>query len=216
VLKSHNLDVEERGATMLSPELASWFAVQVMPQHEYKVATQLRYKGQEEFLPSVASRRRWSDRSKIVDRPLFPGYVFCRLNRSSFGTVLSTPGVYRIVSFGGQPYPVSDDEMESLHQILDSGRDVKPVPYLTLGQKVQIVSGPLQGLTGVITRFKTQNRLVVSMDMLMRSIAIEVALSEIRELPAKVHDLPERCSAAGPEAIPGSETILPTKSTAAL
>jgi transcription antitermination factor NusG len=164
---------------VLSPDIALWFAVQVIPQHECKVASQLRYKGQEEFLPMVSSRRQWSDRSKINKRPLFPGYVFCRIKRSSFRLILDTSGVHRIVSFGGQAHPIADEEMNSLQQVLASGRDVAPVPYLTLGQRVRIIDGPLSGMAGIVMRLKNRNRLIISVDMLMRSIAVDVALAEL-------------------------------------
>ena len=164
---------------MLFPEIALWFAIQVIPQHEFKVASQLRYKGQEEFLPMVSSRRQWSDRSKVSERPLFPGYVFCRVKRSSFGVILDTPGVHRIVSFGGQAYPIADEEMNSLQQVLASGRDVAPVPYLALGQRVRVIDGPLSGMSGIVLRLKNRSRLIISVDMLMRSIAVDVALAEL-------------------------------------
>jgi transcription antitermination factor NusG len=164
---------------VLSPDIALWFAVQVIPQHECKVASQLRYKGQEEFLPMVSSRRQWSDRSKVSERPLFPGYVFCRVKRSSFGVVLDTPGVHRIVSFGGHAHPIADEEISSLQHVLVSGRDVASVPYLTLGQRVKVIDGPLFGVTGIVMRVKNRNRLLISVDMLMRSIAVEVSLGEL-------------------------------------
>lgn len=164
---------------MVSPEAALWFAIQVMPQHECKVSTLLRFKGQEQFLPMVSTRRRWSDRVKVVDSPLFPGYVFCRTKRSCFGTVLSTPGVHRIVSFCGQPQPIADHEIDFLHQVLKSGRDVTPVPYLSLGQKVKVINGPLFGLSGIVNRLKNRDRLIISVDMLMRSVAVEVGIAEL-------------------------------------
>lgn len=164
---------------MLSPEIALWFAIQVIPQHECKVASQLRYKGQEEFLPMVTSSRQWSDRSKVSERPLFPGYVFCRVKRSSFRVILDTPGVHRIVSFGGHAHPIADEEITSLQQVLTSGREVAPVSYLKLGQRVEVIDGPLRGVTGIVTRVKNRNRLLISVDMLMRSIAVDVALGEL-------------------------------------
>lgn len=164
---------------MLSPEIALWFVIQVMPQHECKVASQLRYKGQEEFLPMVSSRRQWSDRSKVIDRPLFPGYVFCRVRRSSFGLILDTPGVHRIVSFGGQAHPITEEEMSRLQLVLASGREVTPVPYLALGQRVQVLDGPLAGMMGIVTRLKNRDRLIISVDMLMRSVAVEVTSAEL-------------------------------------
>lgn len=169
---------------MIPSEIALWFAVQVVPRHEFKVSFQLRLKGEEEFLPTVATQHQWSDRKKIIDHPLFPGYVFCRVTRSSFGTVLRTPGVYRFVGFGGKPHPISDAEICSLRHVVVSGRDLASVPYMSLGQKVRVEHGPLCGVTGIVTRFNNRNRLIISVDLLMKSIAVDVAISEVTALEA--------------------------------
>jgi transcription antitermination factor NusG len=164
---------------VLTPDSALWFAVQVAPQHEHKVSIQLRHKGQEEFLPLLTVRRQWSDRSKTSERPLFPGYVFCRIQRSAFALVLGTLGVYRIVSFGGHAYPISDDEILCLRQIVQSRRNVSAIPYFTEGQKVQVTDGPLAGIMGAVARIKNRDRLVISVDILMRSVAVDISMSEI-------------------------------------
>lgn len=164
---------------LLPPELTLWVAVQVVPHHEFKVASQLRYKGHEEFLPTRKERHTWADRKKDLQRALFPGYVFCRTQRSSFGAVLGTSGVFRIVSFGGHPCPIPDSEIESLRQALVSGREFSSVPYLSGGEKVRVVQGPLAGLTGIVTRLKNRDRLVISVDLIMKSVSLDVALSEL-------------------------------------
>jgi transcription antitermination factor NusG len=167
------------GQTMLSSETELWFAIHVVPQHEFKVAAQLHYKGQEAFLPAYSSRRQWSDRSKLVHRPLFPGYVFCRAKKSNFRMVLDTPGVYNIVSFGGRPYPIPETEISSIKLALASGREICAVQHVFIGQKVQVATGPLSGITGIVTRVKDRERLVISVDVLMKSVAVEIGLSEI-------------------------------------
>jgi transcription antitermination factor NusG len=159
---------------LVTPKTEPWFAVQVIPRHEQKIALHLRNKGHEQFLPFCSSFRRWSDRDKNVNVPLFPGYLFCRVARSSFGSVLKTPGVYRIVCFGGHPYPVSDEEIQGLQLAVESGVPVSPVPYLSLGEKVQIKHGPLAGVTGIVTRFKNRARLVISVDVIMQSVSLEI------------------------------------------
>jgi transcription antitermination factor NusG len=164
---------------MVSTDAIGWFAVQVIPQHEHKVSKQLRSKGHEEFLPTVTVRRRWSDRNKLINQPLFPGYVFGHLSRSSFGTVLATAGVCRIVSFGGKACSISDEEIERVRRVVSCGRNVNSVPYFALGQKVQVASGPLCGLTGIVDRLKNRSRLIISIEMLMRSVAVEIAMSEL-------------------------------------
>lgn len=169
----------ERGAILQPPERALWFAVQVIPQHEQKVSVQLRQKGQEVFLPMLPVRRQWSDRTKLSEQPLFPGYVFCRIERSSFGLILGTQGVYRIISFGGKAYPLSDDEILCLRQVVNSGRSISTIPYFSVGQKVQVIGGPLSGITGIVARLKGQDRLVISVDLLMRSIAVDIGMPEL-------------------------------------
>jgi len=164
---------------VLPPDRLQWFAVQVVPQHECKVSMQLHYKGHEEFLPTLPIRRQWSDRSKVTKQPLFPGYVFCRIRRAEFGVILTTPGVYRIVSFGGHAQPIGEEEIISLQRAVDSGRDICAVPFFSPGQKVHVTSGPLSGLTGVVARLKNRDRLVISVELLLRSVAVEIANSEI-------------------------------------
>jgi transcription antitermination factor NusG len=156
-----------------------WFAVQVAPQHEQKVALLLQYKGYEQFLPTRTSRRHWSDRIKILKAPLFPGYIFCRAARSSFGAILNTRGVHRIVCFGGRPCPIPEVEIKTLQKAVESGKDVIEVPYLSAGQRVKIAGGPLAGVIGIVTRQKNSSRLIVSIEIIMRSISVEIASSDL-------------------------------------
>jgi transcription antitermination factor NusG len=164
---------------MLPNQKESWFAVQVTPRHEKAVDTVLQYKNYGHFLPTCRTPRNWSDRVKIIERPLFPGYVFVRSHSSCVGKVRSTPGVIRIVSFGGSPCAVPDSQIEALQRLIWSNRDICSVPYLEIGQKVQIIAGPLLGITGIITQLKNRHRLVVSLDLIMRSVVVEVDKSEV-------------------------------------
>jgi|SRR5947209_251809 len=165
--------------------LESWFAIQVAPRHEKKVATMLGYKGYEQFVPTYESRRKWSDRSKVIELPLFPSYVFCKIHhKAANGLILTTPGVLRVVGFGGKPYPIADDEIDAIRK-LTLCADVSPVTYLKVGQKVRITSGPLSGVTGILAQIKNRNRVVISVDLIMKSIAVDVdsfdvcAMSEV-------------------------------------
>src|SRR5438874_11323225 len=156
-----------------------WFAVQVTPRHENKVDIILAYKGYERFLPIYKVRRNWSDRIKTLEQPLFPGYLICRTLAGLLSGILGTPGVIRVVSFAGKPYPVTDEEIERLQQAVNSGRPLQRVAHLCIGRRVQIKAGPLAGITGVITQYKNQNRLVLSVDSIMKAIAIDVDASEV-------------------------------------
>jgi len=157
-----------------------WFALQVTPKHEQKVDAMLAWKGHGHFLPSAPVSRQWSDRVKVVQQPLFPGYVFCRTQKSVLmGLTRNTPGIIRVVSFGGKPQPVADEEIVSLQRIIQTERDVCSFPYTTVGQKVQIIAGPLAGITGIITELKRRHRLVISVDIIMKSISVEIDQSEV-------------------------------------
>jgi transcriptional antiterminator NusG len=161
-------------------EMESWLALQVAPQHENKVATILDYKGFEQFFPTYKSRRLWSDRIKVIIRPLFPGYIFCRSRRSKIAAILATPGVNRIVSFGGKPCVVPDEDIGKLHTIVKAGVDPRPFPYLNTGERVRIIrDGVLFGMVGILTKIKNRSRLVVSVDMITKSISIEVDYQDV-------------------------------------
>jgi len=165
---------------MFSGDAESWFALQVTPRHELRVDAMLAWQGYGHFLPSAKMRHQWSDRIKVIEQPLFPGYVFCRSHESVLVKLArSTPGVIRAVCFGGKPHPVADEEIASLQRIVRSERDVSSFPYSTIGQRVQIIAGPLTGITGVITEFKKRHRLVISLDIIMKSISVEIDQSEV-------------------------------------
>src|SRR5436189_1987587 len=115
-------------------ETAAWYGVRVRSQAEQMAATALRAKGYEEFLPVIKSRRRWSDRVKYIDKPAFPGYVFCRFEVNKRAAVLQTPGVVNIVSFGSQPLPIPEVEIQAVRTMLQSSLSVQLYPFLTAGR----------------------------------------------------------------------------------
>jgi len=147
-----------------------WFALQVRTRTEHQAATILRAKGYEEFLPVWSAKKR----SNSPPRPLFPGYIFCRMNAQAQGLIVTTPGVIRIVSFGGRPAPVDPEEIQSIQIIINSGLAICMWRGLELGVKVYIQDGPLRGAMGVITSIRAKQRLVVSVPMMMRTIAVEI------------------------------------------
>ena len=151
-----------------------WFALQVRARHEMGVAEHLRGKGYEWFLPLYKCRKRWSDRVKIVDAPLFPGYLFCRFNPQNRLPILKTPGVTYIVGFNGQPAPVDECEISAIQTLLQSGMPSQPWPFLATGDRVRIESGPLRDLEGILVKFKGDHRLILSVTLLQRSVAVEI------------------------------------------
>src|SRR5258708_24130829 len=145
--------------------VGAWIALHVLPRRERNVATLIGQMGYEFFLPTYKVRRKWSDRIKVLELPLFPGYIFCRIaNQGVSGLMIATPGVIRIISANGKPCPVTDQEIEVLKRVVSSEVEVSPSPYLMVGRKVRVREGPLSGVTGIITRVNNRTRLVVSVD----------------------------------------------------
>jgi transcription antitermination factor NusG len=151
-----------------------WFALQVRMRHEVDVADHLKGKGYEWFLPLYKARRRWSDRIKEVDAPLFPGYLFCRFNPHNRLPILKTPGVTQIVGYNHVPVPVDEQEIEAIRRLVASGVPNFPCAYLEVGSKVRIEAGALRGLEGMLTELKGKRRLVLSITLLQRSVAVEI------------------------------------------
>lgn len=157
-----------------------WFALQTRPKHEKMVSSLLEGKGYEQFLPLYQSWHRSSGRLKSVLLPLFPGYVFCRFDQFRRLPILVTPGVFSIVSRGRTPEPIADEEIAAVQTSCSSNLQVKPWPYLEHGDLVQVECGPLQGVQGIFLSEKSGGRLVVSVDMLRRSVAVEMDRDWVR------------------------------------
>ena len=131
-------------------------------------------KGYEVFYPTFTTTRQWSDRVKSLSFPLFPGYVFCRFNVHARLPILITPGVNQVVGAGKTPTVVDEAELSAIRRVMQSGVAAQPWPYLRVGETVQIENGPLEGMTGIVTRIKNSCRLVVSVSLLMRSVSVEL------------------------------------------
>lgn len=155
-------------------EKKSWFALTVKPKHEKLAAENLKSKDLEVFLPVYQVKRAWSDRTKRLDVVLFPGYTFCRFAMEERLKVLTTPGITSIVGVSKVPAPVDDQEIVSLRGLVASGFPLQPRPYLQAGQAVRIGSGPLCGVWGTLVREKDSLRVVVSVELLRRSVAVEL------------------------------------------
>ncbi len=153
---------------------ADWFAVQVRVGWEQPTARALSGKGYETLLPTYQSERRTGKRAKIVEVSLFPGYVFCRFDVWKRLPVLVTPGVVSVVSRGRVPIPVDSAEIASVKALVASGAKMEPCPYLEVGQRVRVEATALQGVEGILTGFKGSRRIIVSVSLLQRSIALEI------------------------------------------
>jgi transcription antitermination factor NusG len=153
---------------------SSWFALQTRPKREKSVAAALESKGYESFYPIYRERRRWSDRCVDVERPLFPGYVFCRLTNASFGKVLLTAGVTRMLGFGPTPAEIPTAQIEPLQRVHESCAGRAPWSYLATGTRVRIESGPLSGVEGIYSADSDHRGLILSVDLLQRSVAVTI------------------------------------------
>jgi transcription antitermination factor NusG len=162
---------------------ASWYALHVRSRKETYVASQIMGQGYECLLPTYKSVRQWSDRVKELEQPLFPGYLFCRFDFQNRRPVVTTPGVLQIVGYGRTAIPVSDEEIQALQLAVSSGMPKQPWPYLEVGQRVRVVYGTLSGLEGILVNIKGNHRVVLSVSLLQRSVAMEVESSWLS--PAK-------------------------------
>ena len=160
----------------------NWFALQVRSRWEGTTTGLLRGKGLETLLPTYATMRKWSDRLKVVESPLFPGYLFCRFDVHNRLPVLITPGVISVVGRGKTPIAVDDTEIFSIQAAIVSGVHMEPWPYVQIGERVRIKDDVLDGMEGILTSFKGSHRVIISVSLLRRSVALEIDRSRITPL----------------------------------
>ena len=161
---------------------APWVALAVRPQAERKVQSGLAQAGLETFVPWHGVRRRWSDRIKVLEENLFPGYVFCRSRFEDRRLVMGQAGVNRVVSFDHTPAVIPEEEISAVRRAVESGMPLGPWPFLQIGQRVRIERGALAGLEGTLARDTGGWRIVVSVSALQRSLAVEVDRDTIRPI----------------------------------
>jgi transcription antitermination factor NusG len=156
-----------------------WFAILTRTGREKSATMLLENAGFECYLPAIKFTRQWSDRLKEIELPLFPGYLFCRMNPQNRLPMLMTPGVIQIVGVGKTPIPVDEQEIAAIQRVAKSGISIMPWPYLQVGQVARIDEGPLRGMSGIVIRIKSGLKLVLSVSLLQRSIAVEIDRSWI-------------------------------------
>jgi transcription antitermination factor NusG len=159
-----------------------WYAAYTCARHEKQVAEQLAARAVESFLPLYGSLRRWKDRRVHLDLPLFPSYVFVRIPLRERMRVLEVPGVVHLVSVNGLPIPIPDQEIGRLRTGLTASLRAKPHPFLTVGRRVRIVRGLMEGLEGVLLRHKGQTRVVLSLELIQRSISIDLETDAVEPI----------------------------------
>jgi transcription antitermination factor NusG len=165
-----------------------WYAGYTAARHEKRIAEHLTERAVEHFLPLYQTIHRWNNGHHRVQLPLFPGYIFVRIAFQERIRVLEVPGFVRLVGFGGLPCPLPETDINKMREALSAGVLAEPYPYLTVGTRVEICKGPLQGMTGILRRRHNKHRVVISMDLIMRSMAVEVDAGDV--VPLRHSHLP--------------------------
>jgi transcription antitermination factor NusG len=158
-----------------------WFAIQTKLRREKDAAAQLEFRGYDVYLPLCKKYKRWSDRLVEVECPLFPGYLFCRVDFRRPFPIVTVPGVLSIVGRGREPESIPEHEILAVDRMLQSGLEVVHCPYLEEGQRVVIVKGPLCGVDGLVVKNKSKCKVVVSISLLQRSVAVELDYDVVGE-----------------------------------
>jgi transcription antitermination factor NusG len=174
---------EEIASLAASPCVSRWHALYTRHQHEKVAAQALAGKGFEVFLPQYRTVHQWKDRQKEISLPLFPNYVFIHGGLDRMLHIVTTPGVHSLVSWGGRPADIPSEEIEAVRRLVESPLPVEPHPFLKCGDRVRVKSGPLEGIEGILIRKTRGVRLVLSVEMLSRSAAVEVDIRVVERVP---------------------------------
>jgi transcription antitermination factor NusG len=165
-----------------TPGQIDWYALQVRARWEQSTADLLTFKGYETLLPSYAKKQGSGNRQEAVVRPLFPGYLFCRFDVLRRLPILITPGVRAVVSRGRIPIPVDPSEIASIQKLVEAGARAEPCSYIPAGDTIRVERGPLKGLLGILIAHKGSHRVVVSVSLLQRSVALEIDRASVRAI----------------------------------
>jgi transcription antitermination factor NusG len=182
----------------------SWYAIYAKHQHEKTASDLLSRKGFQILFPVYRSIRRWKDRNKSLLLPLFPCYLFVRTDLSRKVDILRTAGVLWLVETGGCACPIPESDIQAINKILRSPAGFEPHPYLKVGEWVRIRHGLLEGVEGILTRFKNQYRVVLTVEPLRKAVAVEVNLATVEPISARE---PSICGSAFPQADPARDAL---------
>lgn len=170
---------ERATTTCCDIEATSWYAVYTRARHEKRIAEELARRSIEVYLPLYETARQWRNGRHVVQMPLFPGYAFVRMALRNRVSALRVPGVVDFVGYGGKPAALEGEEIINLRRALGEGRKVEPHPFLSEGKKVRITAGPLTGMVGVVLRRKGQVQFMVSVELIQRSVLVEIDSAEL-------------------------------------
>jgi transcription antitermination factor NusG len=160
-------------------EMPRWYATYTRSRHEKCVAQELERRAVENYLPLYETARQWKNGRHFVEMPLFPGYAFVRIALRDRLDVLRVPGIVDFVGFSGKPVHIEEEEISNLRRALSHGRRAEPHPLITQGRKVRVTAGPLAGLQGIVVRRKGQIEVVVSLELIQRSVLVEIDSAEL-------------------------------------
>jgi len=163
-------------------ENKNWYAVYTIVRHEKAVSSSLLEKDIGSYLPLKKTISRWKDRKKKVYFPLFPGYVFVNINISEKLSVLKIPGVVHILGISGNPTPIPSEQIESIKTLLESDLSFVDYPYLVEGNEIIVVNGLLQGVRGRVVERRGEHRLILSVDLIKRSVSLEVDIEDVESI----------------------------------
>jgi transcription antitermination factor NusG len=178
-----------------------WWALYTRHQHEKTVAEMLSAKGFEVFLPLYQSVRHWKDRRKVISLPLFPGYVFVRGGQRRL-QIVSTPGIHMILTHGDRDATIAEEEIDAIRRMLESSFRVEPHPFLRGGDRVRVKSGTLEGIEGILIRWKGSARLVLSVDMLAQSVGVEIDAENVEPVTSRIAPTFGRMNEIRPATLP--------------
>lgn len=180
-LTPHAYNLKTVAAPELSPQFP-WYALKVRARGEAQIRTALERKSYETLLPTYKEPRQYSDRVKTIDAPLFPGYLFCRMDVTRRLPVLTTPGVDYILSINGEPDPLPEHEIAAIERLVHSGANARPWPFLKSGNRVRVERGSFSGVEGILVSERGSDRLILSISMLERSVSLDIDRTWIRPL----------------------------------
>jgi transcription antitermination factor NusG len=166
--------------------MAHWYACLTRARSEKKVAERLTRKQLTTYLPLIPREREWSDRTKVVEWPVFPSYVFCRVEPPQMTLVLRTPGVAQIVHHAGAPAVIRDEEMENVRRVVEglaaSGQEPEPTPDFRTGQPVRVIRGPFEGVTGRVREVRGRKRLLVGIAEIGQGLEVDIPADALESL----------------------------------
>ena len=192
----------------LPDQTTPWYAVYTRPHHEKLVARILQFREVDCFLPLFETENRWHDRYKIIQSPLFPSYLFVHISPEERARVVMAPGVVCLVSSQGHPVPVPESEINAIRNYMSLRLPAEPYPYLAVGRRVRIAHGPLAGLQGVVLRQKNRLRVVITVDLIMRSMVVDVCAADLVPLPMPRSEAGRHCQRIGSDRLSNCQSFL--------